>query len=100
MTSPTTRRGAVRSTTAAVVTWYRANAFATSRSVLSPYTVRTGAPPAGGSASAGPSGALVMTSRAKNTSRGSVEYSRVRWRPRRATFSVSTERFRISADTA
>jgi hypothetical protein len=41
-----------------------------------------------------------MTSRAKKTSRGSVEYSRVRCVPRRATFSVSTDRFRIRADSA
>jgi hypothetical protein len=98
VTSPTTCSGAARSTTAARVTSCRAKLLATSRSVLSPYTVSTGTagppPPVRGTI------AGVMTSAAKNVSSGSVEYSRVRWMPRRATFSVSTERLRISADTA
>jgi hypothetical protein len=86
--SPRTFSGSDRSTTDARVTSWRANSLTTSRSVLSPKTFRSRSPEAG-----------IMTSRAKNTSSGSVEYSRVRWRPRRATFSVSTDRFRIRRDT-
>jgi hypothetical protein len=83
---------------------FRANALATSRRVESAYTVSSGTAGTGTAGrgtvtGASPGRGSVMTSRAKNTSRGSVEYSRVRCRPRRATFSVSTERLRISADT-
>jgi len=100
VTSPSATSGAARSTTVAVVTSCRAKTFATSRRVESAYTVCSGTLSTGAVAWDCPAEASVMTSRAKNTSSGSVEYSRVRWRPRRATFSVSTERFRIRADTA
>ena len=40
-----------------------------------------------------------MTSRTKVASRGSTEYSRMTWNPRRATFSVRIERLRMSTLT-